>query len=136
MIKYWLGGTAAVLTLLGLAFAADGIRWVTTSQMTMQGMPFTPPPQSSNFCAPLVWSRPPPGGDPSCRTTNYQRVGNKATWDMACKGRMPMTGTGEITFEGSDKYTGKITAMADGVTIIITLSGKKADPPNACTTAE
>jgi hypothetical protein len=86
MIRYWLGGTAAVVTLIGLAFAADGFLWVTKSQFTMQGIPFTPPPQSSNFCAPLVWNRPPAGGDPSCKNTNYQLVDNTATWDMACTG--------------------------------------------------
>lgn len=136
MIKHWLGGAAALVTLVGIAYAADGIKWVTTSQMKMQGMPFTPPPQTSEFCAPLVWTQPPPGGDASCRNTNYRREGNKATWDTACTGQMRMQGKGEMTFDGPDKYTGKITATAEGVTMIIELSGRKADPPNACTTAQ
>jgi hypothetical protein len=136
MIRYWLGGTGAVVTLIGIAFAADGVLWETTSQMTMQGLPFQPRPQTTPFCAPAVWTRPPPGGDPSCKNTNYKRVGNKVTWDMACAGRMPMQGSGEITFEGADKYSGQITATAEGVTVIIALSGKKAKPPNTCTVAE
>jgi hypothetical protein len=135
MAKHWLGGVAAIAALVGIAFAADGVRWITTSQVKMPGMPFTPPPQTSEFCAPLVWTQPPPAADQSCRSTNFKRIDNKATWDTVCTGRMRMTGTGEMTFEGTDKYTGRITASAEGMTMIIELSGRKADPPNACATA-
>jgi len=38
---------------------------------------------------------------------------------------MPMTGTGEIAFEGPDAYTGVIKATAEGMTMTIKLSGKK-----------
>jgi hypothetical protein len=44
---------------------------------------------------------------------------------MECQGQMPMSGTGEITIEGSDAYTGAINATADGVNVTINLSGKK-----------
>ena len=45
---------------------------------------------------------------------------------MACTGGdMPMTGTGEITFEGTDTYRGAINATAEGVNVTINLSGKK-----------
>lgn len=136
MIRYLIGGVGAVVALVGIALAADGIRWVSTSQMSMPGMPFSPPPQKSEFCAPLVWTRPPPGGDASCTNTNYKLVGNTATWDTVCTGRMPMTGTGRITFEGADKYSGQITATSEGVSMVITLSGRKADAPNSCKTAD
>lgn len=107
--------------------AADppGVLWETTSQMVMVGMPFSPPPQTSKVCAARVWTKPPPGGDPSCRSTDYQVDGNKATWKVKCEGRMPMEGTGEMTFDGSDSYTGEINAVADGVNMTIKLSGKK-----------
>jgi hypothetical protein len=36
-----------------------------------------------------------------------------------------MTGTGEITFEGTDSYTGAINATAEGMTMTINLSGTK-----------
>jgi hypothetical protein len=44
---------------------------------------------------------------------------------MQCSGQMPMTGHGEITFEGTDSYTGVINATAEGVAVTIKLSGKK-----------
>ena len=72
-----------------------------------------------------VWTAPPPGGDPTCVNSDFQQVGNKVTWTMQCSGQMPMTGTGEITFEGDDAYTGVITATAEGMNMTINLSGKK-----------
>jgi hypothetical protein len=121
--------TFASLLLLTLApaRAADppGILWETTSQMVMPGMPFSPPPTRLKICKSAQWHQPPPGGDASCTTTNYQVVGNKATWAMQCSGDMPMTGTGEMTFAADGSYTGVITATAEGMTMTINLSGKK-----------
>ena len=120
---------ASALVLLALAPArADapaGIQWETTSQMVMPGLPFSPPPNKLKICTPAVWTAPPPGGDPSCVNSDFVRTGNKVTWTMQCSGQMPMTGTGEITFQGTDSYTGAITATADGMTLTINLSGKK-----------
>lgn len=131
MIKHWQGGAVAVGTLLLLALtpvrAADppGILWQTTSQMVMEGMPFSPPPTTLKICKAAEWNKPPPGGDASCVTSDYKRVGNKATWAMQCSGEMPMTGTGEMTFAADGSYTGAINAMADGIAMTIKLSGKK-----------
>jgi hypothetical protein len=120
---------AASLVLLALApVRADdppGILWDMTSQMSMEGMPFSPPPTKLKVCTPKVWTKPPPGGDQTCVNSDMQRVGNKVTWTMQCSGEMPMTGTGEITFEGTDSYTGAIKATAEGMTMTIKLSGKK-----------
>ncbi|MBX3704450.1 MAG: DUF3617 family protein [Steroidobacteraceae bacterium] len=130
MMRSWPGRLAAVATIGLLVLApvradAPGVLWQTTSQMVMEGLPFSPPPTSLKVCTPAVWTRPPPGGDPSCVTTNYRRVGNKATWAMQCSGEMPMTGTGEMTFADDGSYTGVITANADGMSMTIRLSGKK-----------
>jgi hypothetical protein len=121
---------AAALVLLALAPAhADdppGVEWEMTSQMVMAGMPFTPPPTKLKVCTPRVWTRPPPGGDSTCVNSDFQRPSpNKMTWTMQCSGQMPMTGTGEITFEGTDSYTGAINATAEGMTMTINLSGTK-----------
>ena len=103
-----------------------GVLWESTSQMVMTGMPFKPPPRTQKVCTPAVWTQPPPGGDRSCVNKDFQQVGNKVTWKMECTGGdMPMTGTGEITFQGADTYTGAINATADGVNVTINLSGKK-----------
>ena len=118
---------ALVLSMLTPARADDppGVLWETTSQMVMEGMPFSPPAQHLKLCTQKVWTKPPPGGDKTCVNSNFQRVGNKATWTMQCCGDMPMTGTGEMTFEGSDSYAGQINATADGMSMTIKLSGTK-----------
>ena len=120
---------AASLVLLTLAPArADdppGILWQMTSQVEMAGMPMKMPPNTVKVCTAKEWTRPPPGGDQTCVNTNFQQTGNKATWDMQCSGEMPMTGHGEITFEGADSYSGTIDATAEGMTMKINLSGTK-----------
>jgi hypothetical protein len=120
---------ASSLVLLALAPARaetpPGIEWESTSQMVMEGLPFKPPPTTLKICTPAVWTRPPPGGDPTCVNSDFQQVGNKVTWTMQCSGQMPMTGTGEITFQGTDAYTGQITATAEGMAMTINLSGRK-----------
>ena len=123
---------AAAAALLLMAFtparATDpppGILWDTTSQMSMEGLPFTPPAQKLKLCAPRVWTRPPPGGDKTCVNSDFQMTNGKATWSYVCSGDMPMTGHGEMTFEGSDSYTGQMVSIAKGMTMTIKLSGKK-----------
>lgn len=130
MTKHWQGGAVAAGILLLLALTpvradAPGVLWQTTSQMVMEGLPFSPPPTTLKVCRSAQWTRPPPGGDASCVNSNFQRSGNKITWTMQCSGDMPMTGTGEMTFEGTDSYTGAINATADGMAMTIRLSGKK-----------
>ena len=121
---------AAALALLLMflpAFAADppGVLWETTSQMAVPGMPTQMPAQTQKVCSAKTWTKPPPGGDPSCVTSDYKMVGNKATWKMQCSGQMPMQGTGEIVFAGTDAYTGAIQASHQGMNMTIKLAGKK-----------
>ena len=131
MIRTWSGRVAAAVSLVFMAlapvFAADppGVLWETTSQMVMEGMPFSPPPTKLKICAANEMNAPPPGGDSSCVNSNFQRTGNKATWTFQCSGEMPMTGTGEMTFAADGSYTGEMNATAEGMTIKIKLSGKK-----------
>ncbi|MEX2150208.1 MAG: DUF3617 family protein [Steroidobacteraceae bacterium] len=131
MIASWPSRASATASLLLLAFApaqaADppGILWETTSQMVMEGMPMTMPPQTMQSCAAQEWTKPPPSNDPGCVTSDYRKVGNKVTWTMQCTGQMPMTGSGEITFSSPDAYTGTIKAAAQGMNMTIKLTGRK-----------
>jgi hypothetical protein len=121
-------GASLVFLLVPLpAHAADppGVLWETTSQMAMAGMPTQMPVQTQKVCSAKNWTKPPPGGDKSCVTSDYRMVGNKATWKMQCSGQMPMQGTGELTFQGTDAYTGAIQATSQGMSMTIKLAGKK-----------
>src|SRR6476646_10570661 len=102
-----------------------GVLWETSSQMAMAGMPTQMPTQTQKVCSAKSWTKPPPGGDKSCVTSDYKMVGNKATWKMQCSGQMPMQGTGELNFEGTDAYTGAIQATSQGMNMTIKLAGKK-----------
>jgi hypothetical protein len=115
------------LLVLSPARAADppGVLWETTSQMAMAGMPMQMPAQTLKVCSAKTWTKPPPGGDKSCVASDYKMVGNKATWKIQCSGQMPMQGTGELTFEGADSYTGAIQATSQGTNMTIKLAGKK-----------
>ena len=124
-----LAATASLVTLLALApaRAADppGVLWETTSQMAMAGMPMQMPAQTAKACTAKTWTKPPPGGDKSCVASDYKMVGNKATWKMQCSGQTPMQGTGEMTFEGTDSYTGAMQATSQGMNMTIKLAGMK-----------
>jgi len=125
--RFAAAASLVVLFVLSPARAADppGVLWETTSQMAMPGMPTQMPAQTAKVCAAKKWTKPPPGGDKSCVASDYKMVGNKATWAMQCGGQMPMQGTGDINFDGSDSYTGAIHATAQGMNMTIKLSGKK-----------
>jgi hypothetical protein len=131
MVKPWCVRLLAASSFLSIAFTparadAPGVLWESTSQMIMQGMPFSPKPMKAKFCAAANSSQPPPSPEgQTCTTTNVQRNGDKVTWDTTCTGQMDMTGHGEITYEGTDKYDGEMNMTAEGVTITIKLSGVK-----------
>jgi len=121
--------TAASLVLFVPAVQSDerpGNLWQTTSQTVMEGMPFSPPPNTSQLCTAKEWNQPPPPPPgQSCEVSNFQRGDNKVSWDTQCTGEMEMSGHGEITFTSADSYTGEITFAAEGMNLKINLSGTK-----------
>jgi hypothetical protein len=128
---------SVLLLVLAPAHAADepGILWETTSQSVMEGMPMPMqmPAQTTRSCSKPVWTQPPPSADKDCATSDFKIVGNKATWTMQCTGDMAMTGTGEMTFNGTDSYTGLIKFSTMGMNMTVKLSGRKI---GACSNPE
>ena len=122
---------AAALLVVGLApvNAADapavGDLWEVTSQVSMMGMQM--PPQTGKNCSPKTWTRPPtdPNDPMKCTTTNFATSGDTVTWETTCKGPPPVTGTGEVTRQGSDAFTGTINLTSDEISMTIQLSGKR-----------
>ena len=130
MNHFWSGRllAAASMSILSVAALADapGNLWKTTSQMVMPGVPFSPPPNTVQFCAAAEWNEPPPPPPgQTCTISNFQRADNKVSWDTQCTGEMAMTGHGEITFTGEDSYTGTIQFSAEGMSITMNLTGEK-----------
>jgi hypothetical protein len=90
--------------------------------MSMPGMPMSMPPTTSKQCiTPADAADPqkamPPqgrGGNASdCKVSDYKMDGNKVTWSMACEGRQPMTGKGELVY-AENAYTGTMTMDMQG----------------------
>jgi Protein of unknown function (DUF3617) len=124
----------ALVTVCLLAFpchsvAADeagqsGELWEVTSQMSMPGMPFAPPPQTHQACTPQQWTQP-PGGDQGgrCRSSDYAPDGDVVTWTVTCDGMG--VGHGEVTRHGADAYDGAIVFSSDDGAATIKLSGRR-----------
>ena len=132
MIMSWIGRVAAVASLgflvftpISLADEPAGVLWETTSQTVMEGMPMQMPVQKMRICSPRVWTRPPAGGDQSCKTSNFRVVGPKASWTIECTGEMQMSGVGEMTFSGTDSYSGFVKLTAEMMSMTVNLSGRK-----------
>lgn len=134
MLHAWSGRLAAaalmsILAAVAVAVERPGNLWQSTSQMSMDGVPMPPmPAQTMQLCTAKVWTRPPPPPPgQTCEVSNFQREGDKVSWDTQCTGEMAMTGHGEITFTSDDAYTGTISFTAEGMTMTVNLSGTKID---------
>jgi len=136
-LPYSRRASAATLFMLGLVIVlaagpradtpgAAGDLWQVTSKMSMEGMPMEMPAHSMKICAAKVWTKPPAGDNPQqkCVRTDYVITGNKVTWTENCESPS-MTGTGEITREGDDAYTGSIKYVSEQGNMTIKLTGHK-----------
>jgi hypothetical protein len=132
-MKTLIGSQLAAAALALAAFApaladepVQGELWETTAQASMPGMPVNMPPYKGKICQKKEWTQPPQTQDPSqnCQATDFVRTANKITWKMACTSP-PMTGEGEIAFNGTDAYEGHFTMHMAQFDMNMALSGKK-----------
>jgi hypothetical protein len=120
---------AGIVSVHAADATVPGDRWEITSQMSMEGMPMAMPPNKVKVCSPKQWTEPPGGADQRMKCTNsdFKIDGPKVTWTSTCAGPPAMTGTGEITREGYDAWSGtiKYTSSQGGMTL--TISGRKLE---------
>jgi len=105
----------------------QGELWETTAQASVPGMPVNMPAYKAKVCKKRNWTVPPQTSqDPNqnCKSTDFNQVGNRMTWKMACD-NPPMTGEGELTFNGTDTYEGQFTMHAPQFDMQMRLTGKK-----------
>ena len=125
-------GILAILTITAASAASThgqeskGDMWETTTQMSMEGLPFKMPASTAKSCSFKEWKEPPGGSDRSrnCKSSNMRMTGSKVTWDVACTGPT-MTGTGELVRQGTDAFSGTIKFMSADGNMTIQLTGKK-----------
>lgn len=122
----------AVASLAAVPFAQagaaeQGILWETTAQAEIVGMPMKMPAYTAKSCSKETWTKPPEtSGDASqnCRTTSFDQTPGKITWTMVCDSP-PMTGDGEVTFNGTDAYSGFVNMKSEQMTMRVNMSGRK-----------
>ncbi|MGH8222938.1 MAG: DUF3617 domain-containing protein [Woeseiaceae bacterium] len=121
---------AASLVCLTLtpARAADqpGVLWEMKSETVIEGFPMQMPVHTMQVCKAPEWTQAPASGDESqnCKQTSFNKTGPKVTWTVQCT-NPEMMGAGEITFNGTDSYTGLIKFSAAEMNMSIKLAGKK-----------
>ena len=106
-------------------------QWEVTMQMEMPGMPMQMPAMKNARCVTQQEIDSPNRGLPSgsknpndCKMSDYKVSGNVVTWTMACTGQQPMTGSGELKFNG-DTYDGLVKMMMDQQQMTMKMSGKR-----------
>ena len=123
-----LGGTIVALAADPPAAApAKGDQWEVLSLMSLEGMPMPMPPQKVVVCAPKEWKAPPGGADEKhkCTVSDFQMNGNKGTWKTHCDGPPAMDGTGEVTRDSADAFSGAIKLASGEAKMTIKLTGKR-----------
>jgi len=105
----------SVVWMAGAAGAAEpGHLWQVETSMEMPGMNM--PGRTSQVCAPAGAEGPEAmsGGDSECTMSNVRRSPGRFSFDVACP---QGSGTGEMVYEGSDKYTSTMTMTTEGRTM-------------------
>ena len=107
-------------------------RWEVTMQMDMPNMPVQMPAMKNAQCVTQQQIDSPNRALPSgptknpndCKVSDYKVSGSTVTWTMACSGQQPMTGTGEMRFNG-DTYDGTLKMMMGVQEMGMKFSGKR-----------
>ena len=121
-IRSILSASLTVLTLQTAAAAEPGNLWQVETSMEMPGMKM--PGRSQQVCAPVASEGPEvlAGGDSECTMSNVKRSAGKFSYDVTCP---QGSGSGEMTYQGKDSYTSKMTMSADGQTMTMVTHGKR-----------
>jgi len=115
---------AAVLLLAAASAFAEpepGNLWDVATSMEMGDMKM--PGQKRQVCAPVTAEGPEAmASDERCQMSNVQRSPGRFTYDVTCPDG---SGTGEMTYQGRDSYTSKMTMTIDGQTMKMVTSGTR-----------
>ena len=106
---------------------AQGETWEHTMQATASGMSM--PAQTMTACQAKGAERAEPAPqmpDESCTMTTVQNAGSRTSFKVTCTQPEPMSGTGEVTWDGQkSSYTSTMTMTSSDGTITMKTSGKR-----------
>ncbi|HEX6708557.1 MAG TPA: DUF3617 family protein [Albitalea sp.] len=99
-----------------------GDLWEDTVEAQMSGMPARP--QTHRRCSPKG-NESAPLSDPSghCEMLDVRRSASGMAWKMRCEGNL--SGSGEIRYEGRDRYQGAWTMDMAGRSMTMKMSGRR-----------
>jgi Protein of unknown function (DUF3617) len=107
--------------------------WEITSKVNVSGLPESPPEQTVQQCLTQKdfeegMMHQPANQIIKCAVKDYNVVGNKASWSIACSGDNPTTGSGSVTysdtsFAGVSKM--KMGKQGEEMEMTQTFSGKR-----------
>lgn len=112
-----------------LLAAGNDELWAVTSKMEMEGMPFAMPGQTNNVCMQKGKQNDPNQAvpadkDKNCKMSDVKMSSNKSSWKIACTGKEPMTGSGEMT-SGNGFYHGKMLMHSADGDMTMSYDGKR-----------
>ena len=104
-----------------------GDLWEDTMELAMPGMAGMPARgQTHRRCSPRNADAVPMAGkDDSCQMSDLKRSATGMAWKMSCPGNPPTTGSGEMVYEGRDRYHGAMTINTGGRAMTMKMSGQR-----------
>ena len=104
------------------ASVEPGDLWEDTTETAMAGMPTRT--QTHRRCNPRNVDTPPMADQAGqCEMLDVRRSASGMAWKMRCPGNM--SGSGEIRYEGRERYQGAWTMDAAGRTMTMKMSGRR-----------
>lgn len=110
------------------AAAVPGDLWEDRMQMEMSGLPAGMGAQAQvhQRCSARNADTPPMADDRGrCDVSDVQRSASGMRWKMRCQGDPPMSGSGEIHYDGRDAYHGRWTMDVGGQTMSMKMDGRR-----------
>jgi hypothetical protein len=129
--------TSAALLMLGMSLCvmAQGSspmregNWEVAMKVNFQGMEGVPPMKQTQCVTAAMLKDPEsampsgPGGD--CKISDYKLANNVATYSLTCTQPLPMKGTGEMKYSGTDAYVGTLTVDMGGQNLVMNIDAKR-----------
>ncbi|MBV6418445.1 MAG: hypothetical protein CMLOHMNK_03309 [Steroidobacteraceae bacterium] len=108
------------------AIAAEpGELWEVTSEMQAAGL--KTPPTTQQICAPKDRTNEPRAvpATENCEMYDVRHARDTTRWKVRCTGDPPSSGTGEMTYDGKDRYHGTMRMMVGGDAMLMSMNGRR-----------
>jgi hypothetical protein len=105
---------------------STGDLWEDTLVLDMPGLPgMATRAQTHQRCSPRNSDAVPMTGKDDCKMSDLKRSASSMSWKMSCSGTPPSRGSGEMVYEGRDRYRGTVTMTSEGQAMTMKLSGRR-----------